>query len=264
MASFLIHMNMEHGSNQFLYQTVIGLYILGVWQPQHTTLSNLPHQAHGETSTPTLMAAMIQSDLWERAQMDSVVHYLMANRHLQLPEYFKGILLQGINPWNIFWFEILIREHHCDFESQRWPVVQRSNKGSYDLAMGKMVHNDSWHSVKNVGFLVCLHYGIVFHFWCCIPKNGPARMRKKTNYIRKKTNNIRKNAQECAKFFLLENGQISWVTRPLRRFMPNRRSVLFINCCIINIRCYLLPPLLLPSGHRDDWDVIGCMGKPCL
>lgn len=98
MASFLIHMNMEHGSNQFLYQTVIGLYILGVWQPQHTTLSNLPHQAHGETSTPTLMAAMIQSDLWERAQMDSVVHYLMANRHLQLPEYFKGILLQGINP----------------------------------------------------------------------------------------------------------------------------------------------------------------------
>lgn len=196
MASFLIHMNMEHGSNQFLYQTVIGLYILGVWQPQHTTLSNLPHQAHGETLTPTLMAAMIQSDLWERAQMDSVVHYLMANRHLQLPEYFKGILLQGINPWNIFWFEILIREHHCDFESQRWPVVQRSNKGSYDLAMGKMVHNDSWHSVKNVGFLVCLHYGIVFSFLMLYTKKW-SRKNAQENQLYTQEN--QQYSQECAR-----------------------------------------------------------------
>ena len=33
-------------------------------------------------------------------------------------------------------------------------------------------------------------------FLILYPKNGPARMRKKTNNMRKKTNNKRKNAQD--------------------------------------------------------------------
>lgn len=173
---------------------------LGFWKRQNTTLPSLPHQAHGETSVPTMMAAMIQSDLWERAQMDSVVHYLLANRHLQLPEYFKGILLQGISPWNTFWYESLIREQHCDFESQEWPIVQRSNQGFYDWAMGKTMHYNSWFSCAKCWFscLFTLWY-LIYHFWYCIPKTAPQECaRKPTICARKPTISARtrKNAQD--------------------------------------------------------------------
>lgn len=61
---------------------------------QHTTLP--PLQAHGGASTATLLAAMTQSDLWGLAQMDSVVNYLLGNRHLELPTNLREILVQGL------------------------------------------------------------------------------------------------------------------------------------------------------------------------
>jgi hypothetical protein len=76
-------------------------------------------------------------------------------------------------------------------------------------------------------------------FLILYPKNGPARMRKKTNNMRKKTNNKRKNAQECARFFLIANEQISWVTHlpaqvhakqaisPLHQLLHHQHQVLF-------------------------------------
>ena len=54
-------------------------------------------QATGDASVPTLLAAMAQSDLWDVAEMDSVVTYLLDNRHLNLPPAFRNVLLQGLS-----------------------------------------------------------------------------------------------------------------------------------------------------------------------
>lgn len=55
---------------------------------------NHARQATCGASIPTLIAAMSQSDLWALADMDSVVRYLLGNRHLNLPEDFRNVLIQ--------------------------------------------------------------------------------------------------------------------------------------------------------------------------
>ena len=70
----------------------------GFWDliPQKNTITNHARQATCGASIPTLIAAMSQSDLWALADMDSVVQYLLSNRHLQLPTDFRNVLIQGV------------------------------------------------------------------------------------------------------------------------------------------------------------------------
>jgi len=63
-------------------------------QSAHTYFS---WQAFGGASVPTLLAAMTSSDLWGLADMDSVVSYLLTNRHVDMPPTFRDILVQGLN-----------------------------------------------------------------------------------------------------------------------------------------------------------------------
>ena len=54
-----------------------------------------PRQDAGPASAPTILAAMAQSELWEHAKMESVIQYLLANKHLQVPNKFTDDVLLG-------------------------------------------------------------------------------------------------------------------------------------------------------------------------
>ena len=84
----------------------------------------------------------------------------------------------------------MILSHRNDLE------FNEATRGSTIEQWGKQCTIILGFLVQNVGFLVCSHYGFDLSFLILYPKNGPARMRKKTNNIRKKTNNKRKNAQD--------------------------------------------------------------------
>ena len=56
---------------------------------------SFPQQDPGPASAPTVLAAMAQSELWEHAEMESVIQYLASNKHMQVPSKFTLDVLFG-------------------------------------------------------------------------------------------------------------------------------------------------------------------------
>ena len=116
-------------------------------------------------------------------------------------------------------------------------------------------------------FLFVHIMGFDLSFLILYPKNGPARMRKKTNNMRKKTNNKRKNAQECARIFLIANEQISWVTHlpaqvhakqatsPLHQLLHHQHQVLFTPPVVIG----RIEMGMVVVGTFSFWFVMVCV-----
>ena len=52
-------------------------------------------QDRGSASGPTLIKALVQSDLWHMADMNSVLDYLSKNKYVHCPDDFVDVLFDG-------------------------------------------------------------------------------------------------------------------------------------------------------------------------